>query len=252
MSPRRPWWTATAPGLRVYDMQWTTTEIRLLITQVAVQQYLAKHREAPTPVELAASWASQYAVDPAVWLQITAQARAGAAEWDADHALIDTKLTNAKEDKQFYKGEQSYFWSKVCVATVDISVDSNGQVDMAASKKQAEAVANELSGVKGGRARYLSRAGPATAYPLSRQSSSRRSSATSSAHCRPGQATPVPENFGYEVVQVSSRDTIPYNNRVAAIIDIVAISGQSQSSDPKVNSILSAAKIEFNPAYPGL
>ena len=28
--------------------------------------------------------------------------------------------------------------------------------------------------------------------------------------------------------------------------------GQSQSSDPKVTSILSAAKIEFNPAYPGL
>ena len=238
-------------GPAVYDMQWTTTEIRLLITQLAVHQYLDKHREAPTPVELAASWASQYAVDPAVWLQITAQARAGAAEWDADHALIDTKLTNAKEDKQFYKGEQSYFWSKVCVATVDISVDSNGQVDMAASKKQAEAVANELSGVKGG-PRYLSRAGPATAYHLSRQSNSRRSSAISSARCALAKQRRYRENFGYEVVQVISRDAIPYNNRVAAIIDIVAISGQSQSSDPKVNTILSAAKIEFNPAYPGL
>ncbi|HXR21241.1 MAG TPA: hypothetical protein VN786_01685, partial [Acidimicrobiales bacterium] len=115
-------------GPAVYDMQWTTTEIRLLITQLAVHQYLAKHREAPTPLELAASWASQYAVDPAVWLQITAQARAGAAEWDADHAQIDAKATNPKEDKQFYKSEQSYFWSKVCLATVDISVDSNGQV----------------------------------------------------------------------------------------------------------------------------
>jgi hypothetical protein len=238
-------------GPAVYDMQWTTTEIRLLITQLAVHQYLAKHREAPTSVELAASWASQYAVDPAVWLQINAQARAGAAEWDADHALIDTKLTNAKEDKQFYKGEQSYFWSKVCVATVDISVDSNGQVDMAASKKQAEAVANELSGVKGGvqvpvtsGARYCLSPEQAIDEPAQFRDLL--------GTLRPGQATPVRESFGYEVVQVISRDAIPYNNRVAAIIDIVAISGQSQSSDPKVTSILSAAKIEFNPAYPGL
>jgi hypothetical protein len=39
---------------------------------------------------------------------------------------------------------------------------------------------------------------------------------------------------------------------VGAIIDIVAVASQSDTSDPKVNSILSAAKIEFNPAYPGL
>jgi parvulin-like peptidyl-prolyl isomerase len=238
-------------GPAVYDMQWATTEIRLLITQVAVRQYLAKHRETPTPVELAASWASQYAVDPPVWLQITAQARAGAAEWNADHALIDAKPTNPKEDKQFYKGEQSYFWSKVCVATVDISVDNNGQVDMAASKKQAEAVANELSGVKGGAqvpvtsgARYCLSPEQAIGQPAEFRDLI--------GTLRPGQATPVRENFGYEVVQVISRDTIPYNNQVAAIIDIVAVSGESESSDPKVNSILSAAKIEFNPAYPGL
>ncbi|HUC13731.1 MAG TPA: hypothetical protein VMS00_04695 [Acidimicrobiales bacterium] len=239
----------TGPG--VYDMQWATTEIRLLITQVAVRQYLVKHREAPTPVELAASWASQYAVDPSVWLQITAQARAGAAQWDADHALVDPKATNPKEDKQFYKGEQSYFWSKVCVATVDISVGNNGQVDMAASKAQAEAVADELSGVKGGAhvpvtsgARYCLSPEQAIEQPADFRglvSSLRR-----------GQAAPVRENFGYEVVQVISRTPIPYNKAVGAIIDIVAIGGQSQSSDPKVNSILTAAKIEFNPAYPGL
>jgi hypothetical protein len=238
-------------GPAVYDMQWTTTEIRLLITQVAVRQYLAKHREAPTPVELAASWASQYAVDPPVWLQITAQARAGAAEWDADHALIDAKPTNPKEDKQFYKGEQSYFWSKVCVATVDISVDNDGQVDMAASKKQAEAVANELSGVKDGAQVPVS---SGARYCLSPEQAIEQPAEFREllGTLRPGQATPLRENFGYEVVQVMSRDTIPYNNQVSAIIDIVAISGQSESSDPKVNSILSAAKIEFNPAYPGL
>ena len=58
--------------------------------------------------------------------------------WVADHALIDTKASNPKEDKQFYKTEQSYFWSQVCVSTVDISVGRNGHVNMAASKKQAD------------------------------------------------------------------------------------------------------------------
>jgi len=238
-------------GPAVYGMQWATSEIRLLITQVAVQQYLAKHREAPTPVELAASWASQYAVDPAVWLQITAQARAGAAEWDADHAQIDAKATNPKEDKQFYKSEQSYFWSKVCLATVDISVDSNGQVDMTASKKQADAVANELSGLKGGErvpvtsgARYCLSPEEVIEQPAEFRDLL--------GILPPGQAAPLPENFGYEVVQVTSRSTIRYNNEVAAVIDIVAVRGESQTADPKVSSILSAARIEFNPAYPGL
>jgi hypothetical protein len=238
-------------GPAVYGMQWATTEIRLLITQVAVQQYLAKHGKAPTPDEVAASWASQYAVDPAVWLQITAQARTGATEWVADHAQIDTKASNPKEDKQFYESELSYFWSQVCLATVDISVDNNGKVDMAASKKQADAVANELSGAKGGvqppvtsGARYCLSPEQAIGQPAQFRE------LLGVLHA--GQATSIRENFGYEVVQVISRNTIPYNNEVAAIIDIVAVTSQSGTSDPKVNSILSAAKIEFNPAYPGL
>ena len=238
-------------GPAVFGMQWATTEIRLLITQVAVQQYLVKHREAPSPEETAASFASQYAVDPAVWLQITAQAREGSAEWVADHALIDTKASNPKEDKEFYQSELSYFWSQVCVATVDISVSSNGKVDLAASKKQAEAVASELSGAKGGSqppvtsgARYCLTPEQAIGQPEEFRDLL--------AALHPGQAAPIREGFGYEVVQVISRNTIPYSNQVAAIIDIVAVTSQSETSDPKVNSILSAAKIEFNPAYPGL
>jgi hypothetical protein len=240
-------------GPDTYDMQWATTEIRLLITQIAVKQYLAKHREAPTSTELAASFASQYAVDPNVWLQITPQARAGSSEWVADHALIDTKATNTKEDKSFYKTEQSYFWSKVCVATVDISVGNNGRVDMAASKTQADAVAKELSGAKGA-AQVPVTSG--ARYCLSPEQAIEQPAAFREllGTLAPGQAAPISESdgSGYEVVQVISRNTVPYNDRVAAIIDIVAVTSQSQSSDPKVNNILSAAKVEFNPAYPGL
>ena len=232
-------------------MEWATTEIRLLITQVAVQQYLAKHREAASPGEVAASFASQYAVDPSVWLQITAQAREGSAEWVADHALIDTKPTNPKEDKEFYQSERSYFWSQVCVATVDISVSNNGQVDLAASKKQADAVASELSGAKGGSQPPVT---SGARYCLTPQQAIEQPEQFRDllGVLPPGQAAPIREGFGYEVVQVISRNAIPYSNQVAAIIDIVAVTSQSDTSDPKVNSILSAAKIEFNPAYPGL
>jgi TusA-related sulfurtransferase len=238
-------------GPAVYGMQWATTEIRLLITEVAVQQYLAKHHEAPTPDEVAASFASQYAVDPAVWLQVTAQARNGSAEWVADHALVDTKASNPKEDKQFYEAELSYFWSQVCVSTVDISVGDNGQINLAASKKQADAVASELSGGKGGAqppvtsgARYCLTPEQAIEQPEQFRDLLGK--------LAPGQAAPIPESFGYEVVKVISRNTIPYSNQVGAIIDIVAVTSQTNTSDPKVNSILSAAKVEFNPAYPGL
>lgn len=241
----------TGSGPAVYGMTWAATEIRLLITQVAVQQYLAKHKEAPTPVELAAAWASQYAVDPPVWLQLNTQARTGAALWDADHALVDVKLTNAKSDKLFYEGQKSYFWSKVCVETADISVENNGQVDMAASAKQAKGVADQLSGqprgaqapVTGGALYCLS------PEQLLQQPSAFRSAVAALA---PGHATELAESFGYEVVEVRSRATIPYNNEVADDIDIVAVRGESSTTDTKINNILSAAKIEVNPSYPGI
>jgi hypothetical protein len=167
--------------------------------------------------------------------------------------LIDTKATNTKDDKSFYKAEQAYFWSKVCVATVDVSVGTNGHVDVAASKAQAEAVAKELSGTKGA-AKVPVASG--ARYCLSPEQAIDQPAAFRAllGTLAPGKAEPIRESGapGYEVVQVISRNTVPYNDQVAAIIDIVAVTSQSQSSDPKVTNILSAAKIEFNPAYPGL
>jgi hypothetical protein len=134
---------------------------------------------------------------------------------------------------------------------VDISVGRNGHVNLVASEKQADTVASELSAGKGGAqtsvtsgARYCLTPEQAIEQPEQFRDILSK--------LAPGQAAPIRQSFGYEVVQVISRNTIPYSNQVAAIIDIVAVTSQSATSDPKVNSILSAAKIEFNPAYPGL
>ena len=61
------------------------------------------------------------------------------------------KPPNLEEDEQFYKADLSYFWSQVCLATVDVSVPGRGgTIDMAASQKQAEAVAAELTAASAG------------------------------------------------------------------------------------------------------
>ena len=68
----------------------------------------------------------------------------------------------------------------------------------------------------------------------------------------PGQATVVADGPGYEVVEVRSRAVIPYSNRIAADIEIVASHGGSQAppnGDTKVNRILKDARVEVNPAY---
>jgi hypothetical protein len=238
-------------GPDVYSTTWTAIELTQMISAIALQQYLESRHEGPTTKEVAAAWASEYAMSPDEWQQLAPGARSWAAAFVADRALIDGTPANDSADRSFYRSHRSYFWSRVCVISTDVSVPGqDGAVDMAASKREASALAAQLQssgvapGALPGGARYC-----LTPEQLIEQASDFRAAV---AALGVGQARVLPESFGDEVVAVSSRARIPYTKEVAADIDEVVTHGGAQqlaNGDAKVMAILKAARVSVNSAY---
>ncbi len=177
---------------------------------LAVHQYLAKHGEAPSYLERSAAWASEEASIPQVWAQLPPQLRSSMADEGAELAMVAAKAPDLSTAEQFYKANLSSFWSQVCLTSVDVSVPGRGgTIDMAASQKQAEAVAAELTAASAGGA--VPTVGNGARYCLTPEQSScsRRRSARRSTRWRLARPALVPQSWGYEVVQVRSRTHHP-------------------------------------------
>jgi hypothetical protein len=249
--------TGSGPGN--FGLEWTTGRLTALVSALAVQQYLQHRGASPSGLQRAAAFSSEQAADPQVWPQLTQQLRSEVTHAAADLALVQTGTTDLKTAESFFKAHASYFWSQVCLTTVDVSVPGpNGTTDMTASRKQAEAVAAQLSGAPGtatqtpvtGGARYclvpaqLIQQPPAFAQEVNA--------------LQPGGAGIIPASYGYQVVQVRSRTAIPFDEPVAAVIDVVALGAgisatswpvQGDANDTGLTRILKAAKVDVNPSY---
>jgi hypothetical protein len=244
--------TGAGTGPDVFGTFWAAIELSNLITALAVHEHLEHLGEAPTAVELDAAWQAEYSANPALWGQLSPTLRLSGAEQDADRALVNGPVAKSSTDAAFYKKYKAHFWSQVCVATANVTVPGpGGGVDMAASLKEADQVASELSGHPSPGAAPVTGGGrfcdsPAKFIEMSSNFQTQVGAAPV------GQATVLTEKYGYEVVEVRSRTVIPYNKETAADIDIVATGGGSQNpptGDKTVIDILAASDVKVNPAY---
>jgi len=249
--------TGSGPG--DFGLVWTTGRLSLLVSASALHQYLERRGEAPSALEVAAAWASEYAASPQVWEQLPAALRSEVAEQDAEHALIEPKLSNKSEDETLYKEDSSLFWTQVCLRTVEVTVPGPGEsVDMAASRKQADEIAGELSGT------VPPSSGPAvtsgalyclTPEQLIDQATSFRDAVGA---LKAGQAVALSESYGYQVVQVRSRASVPFNDQTAANIAVVASQSGGQApawpvvgegTDTSFIKLLKTVNVQVNPLY---
>jgi hypothetical protein len=234
-------------GSGVYGMYWASLQLSGMITATAVHQYLVRHGLSPSARQVAAAWASEYAANPSLWRQLPAWARTRAAAYDAEHALVDRSLTSAATDKSFYKAHKQYFWSQVCLLTSDVTVPGpGGTVDMRASRTQAEKLAGQMTA-------GAARAGGSRFCDSPEQFLERGKAYDDAVGTLPvGRAVAVRRSYGYQAVEVLSRQVIPYSAEVADDIEVVAVHGGAEApptGDNKVIAILKAAKISVNPTY---
>ncbi len=249
--------TGSGPG--DYGLVWTTGRLSLLVSATALHQYLERRGEAPSGLEVAAAWASEYAAHPQVWQQLPAALRSEVADQDAEHALIEPKLSNKSEDETLYKEDSSLFWTQVCLRTVEVTVPGPANsVNMAASRKQADEIAGVLSGtvasppappVSSGALYCL------TPEQLIDQAAGFRFGVGA---LKVGHAIALPESYGYQVVQVRSRASVPFNDQTAADIEVVASQSSSQApawpvvgagTDTSLIKLLKTVKVQVNPLY---
>jgi hypothetical protein len=238
-------------GPNVYGMYWTTLQLSNMITALALRQYLAAHHDLPSPLQVGAAWSAEWAQNPAVWREVGPAARSSGAYYDALRAQLVPAI-DAKGDEDFYRSHQAYFWTSVCLLTDDISVvGSDGSVDMAASKAEAERALGALkanpsappASVANG-SRYCDTPEQLVSGPTSFESTVQA--------LAPGQATLVRETWGYQVVQVTSRTVVPFSGAVAAVIEVVTAGGGAQgqpNSESRVIEVLKRAKVLVNPAF---
>lgn len=250
----------TATGPDNYSLEWAVLQLNRIVNGEAVSQYLARAHRSATPQELTAAWDAEDAAQASSWRAFTPALRTVLAREDADHALIETKLTDAKTDKQFYDSHRGYFWSRVCVAEVDVSVaGANGGIDMPASKSQAEELAHKLSS---GASLNSATAGAGGAAQLSggsyyclgpEQLNERSLSYVQGVgELAVGKAAAVAGPDGYQVVLVRSRNIVPLNRATEGVVDVVIALGGFQGdgyNDTPLINVLKQAKVQVNPQY---
>ena len=249
--------TGSGPGN--FGLPWTTGRLTLLVTAVAVHQYVTKHGEAPSYLERSAAWASEEASIPQVWVQLPSQLRSSVADEGAELALVQLKPPNLKTAEQFYKTNLASFWSQVCLTSIDVSVPGpGGTTDMTASHKQAVTVAAELTAAAAGGP--VPTVGNGARYCLTPeqwivQPTALRQEVYALA---PGHAGVVAQTWGYQVLQVRTRTVIPFNAQVASVIGAVALGAgptaytwpvQGDTSNTGLAKILKAAHVKVDPAF---
>jgi hypothetical protein len=249
--------TGSGPGN--FGLPWTTGRLTLLVTGLAVDQYLQSKGEEPSELEQSAAWASEEAAAPQVWPQLPPQLRSWVANEGAELALVQSKAPSLTTAAEFYKANLSSFWSQVCLTSIDVSVPGpGGSTDMAASHKQAQAVATELTAAANGGtpptvgngARYC-----LTPEQLIVQPAVFRQEVYA---LQPGKAGLVPQDWGYEVVQVRSRTLVPFNSQVASVIGVAALGAgpapytwpvQGDEGGTGLSKILKAADVKIDPTF---
>lgn len=240
----------TGTGPDDYSLQWAVMQLNRIVNSEVVSQYLASRHMVPTGTEVTAAWDAEDANASGPWGGFTPQLRSSLAEADADHALIETKVSDASSDKSFYKKNKAYFWSQVCLTEVDLSQPGPEGVNMSATRAQAEKLVAQLNSGGTGAAALTS----GQYYCLDPEQLIEKpvDFAKAVRSLAVGKAAAVAGSGGYQVVLARSRAIVPLDQATEKIIDVVSQLGGYQGNgynDTPLIDLLKKADVQVNPQY---
>ena len=218
----------TGPG--VYGTYWAAGQLSLMVSALAVHEYVAAHHEAPSALQVTAAWDGEYAKDPGQWAELAPAVREASATQDAERALASGKLSGLSAAQAFYKSHRSYFWSQVCLTVADAPTARQASTEAKAS-------------LAGGALECV------TPEKLLEQPPAFRAQVSALAA---GRTTVIAAGRSFEVVRLRYRAGLSYTSQVAADILVSGVQGGSQSEpngNTKVDAILKSAAVAVNPAY---
>jgi hypothetical protein len=215
-----------APG--TYGSAWVANILTGIVDSAVVQQHLVASGTLPSlSLQAVARSVSEFD-HPGYWTELPVAFRQTLASRLADEAAFGGWAAVPDQTlRQGYQQFQSYFFTQVCV--VDVSAFS-------AAAAQAIRASGQVNGAR-------------TCYSpadLEAQPASFRS--TVMAGTVGAISQPISTNFGFQVVQVVSRDTIAYGPDVVQVLT-AAVATTGHLPNTQLDQLVKQSHIQVNPAY---
>lgn len=234
-----------APG--TYSSRFVANVLTELVYAAVIREHLVAARRMPGPGLLAAARAVDSAVFGDIWEGFPASFRDQQAEIDAEHALIEPTSISRSILRKVYEAHRQYFFSRVCVREVAVSVTNQaGKVDYAASLEKASSL---QAAIDLGTRSPSGAGGQLACYSQARFEQLPAAVRDAVIGLPVGHAAkPRRARYGYEVLAVQSRRRIRFGADVARALS-VAIRESRGSPDPALARLLRAAHVQVDPAY---
>jgi hypothetical protein len=234
--------TGDAPG--TYSTRFVAGVLTGMIQSAAVHQRLASTGRLPGSAQLAAARALDQALFGSTWFGFPQAFRDQQVEQDAEHAQIEPDPTNVSSLQSAYGQVRPYLFSQVCTRTIAVTVRAaDGSVDFPASLAAARTVVARFG------LSPDSVGGDVACYDGAGLESQGAAFFNQVLVLAPGHAAaPQRTSFGYQVVAVDSRRTLPLDDAVRRAIAL-AIAQLQASADPAVTSLARSARVTVDPAY---
>jgi hypothetical protein len=230
--------TGAAPG--TYSTAWTAHVLTGIVTADAVHRYLAAHHDLPGGAMLTAARTVNAANYQSLWTAFPAAYRATLAERTAELAQLETPSAPASQLASDYERFRNYFFRDVCVRTAAVSAATD-----AAALAQAESLVARIDASKTGAAH--AQAGTVACYTPSQLETQGGKFMALVVGLPTGRAAPPQKTpYGYQVVAVVSRTTIPFAGDLQRALSAVVTSNQP---DATLDRVLAHARVKVNPAY---
>jgi hypothetical protein len=238
----------TSPG--TYNNLWVALVLTDMISATVVRQQLVATGGLPGPSQTDAARSVNQARYGPVWGEFSSAYREVLVERDANHNMIEQTTVPVDTIRQAYQQNQQYFFSQVCARRIAVSVlKPDGTVDQAASLSQAKEVQAQYNATHQVTNGAATQGGSVTCYDAAQLYNQPAGFVSTVLGLAPGMAAaPQPADYGYDVVAVDSRQTIPFDSDVQRALSVAIAAAQGQP-DPALTGLLTKARIKVNPLY---
>lgn len=225
-----------------YSSTFVAGVLNSLITSTALHQYLAAHHNLPGARQVAAARAWESAIQSNYWLGFSPSFRDQMAENFADESQL-VKVTQKESTlRGAVHAAAGYLFTLTCVRQVGFHVGApDGKPDFAASlaaAREATRGGHQLAG------------GAVTCYSPPRLEDQGNPLYNEVVRAKVDQPiAPQRTSFGYQVIEVTHRNELPFNDEMRKVTSLVAQQETGGGANGQLQKVITSARIWLNPQY---
>lgn len=225
-----------------YSATFVAGVLNSLISSSALHQYLAAHHDLPNARQVAAARAWESAIQGDYWLGFSSSFRDQMAEDFADEAQFVKVSDKESTLRGAVNAASGYLFTLVCVRQVGFTVAGpDGKPDFAASLAAAR------DATRGG---HQLAGGVVTCYSPPRLEDQGNPLYDEVVRAKVDQPIgPHRTRFGYQVLEVTHRNPLPFNEEMRKVTSLVAERETGKGTSPELQRVVRSARVWLNPQY---